>query len=154
MKESLCKALLVLTALQPATGNADEEIQADSGQTAQPATSSALDSLLFESKYAPRWQLLPAPTTTAYIVDWPNPMSNLRFQDASTLARVSRIRKLSLLTLARTGQTRLFLGVNEKGVLGVHFSALALRGDDDYVELARMPYLTPVNEQEAADEAN
>ena len=57
------------------------------------------------------------------------------------MARVSRMRKLSLLTLAQSGQSRLFLGVNEEGLVGVHFSAFSLRNDGDYLELVRLPYL-------------
>lgn len=154
MKDTLSKTLLVLVALLPVTGNADEDGQSDSGPATPAAGTHTLDALLTDSKYAPRWQLLQPPVATAYFENWSNPMSDIRFQDASTMARVTRMRKLSLLTLARTGQGRLFLGVNEKGVLGVHFSALALRGNDDYVELARMPYLTSAAEDESEGDAN
>jgi hypothetical protein len=48
---------------------------------------------------------------------------------------------LSLLTLAEIGQTRLFLGVNDEGLLGLHFNALPRDGDERYLEVIRMPYL-------------
>ena len=70
---------------------------------------------------------------------------------ASALARVSRLRSLSLLTLAKIGQTRLFLGVNEEGLVGLHFIAFLRDGDERYLELVRMPYLKenePDNEVE------
>lgn len=154
MKDTLYKALLVFVALVPATTNADEDRPSDSAPAALAASHQALDTLLDDAKYAPRWQLLQPVEPTGFVDNWSNPMSSIRFQDASTMARVTRMRKLSLLTLARTGQARLFLGVNEKGVLGVHFSALALRGNDDYVELARMPYLPSASAEESQDEAN
>ena len=154
LKGTLSIALLVLVALLPVASKADEEIQSESETAAPDATTPTFDSLRTDSKYAPRWRLLQRPLTTAYSENWSNPMSDIHFLDSSTMARVTRMRKLSLLTLARAGQGRLFLGVSEKGVLGVHFSAIALRGNDDYVELARMPYLTPAEEEEAEGNFN
>lgn len=64
----------------------------------------------------------------------------LHFQDSSTFGRASKLRSLSLLTLAQFRKSRLFLGVNNRGVLGLHFNE-AKRGDDRSLEVARMPYL-------------
>lgn len=64
----------------------------------------------------------------------------LDFQDSSAVGRASRLRSLSLLTLAQFKKSRLFLGVNHRGVLGLHFNA-AKQGDDRSLEIARMPYL-------------
>jgi hypothetical protein len=65
------------------------------------------------------------------------------------LARVSKLRNLSLLTLAEIGQTRLFLGVNDEGLVGLHFNALPRDSDGRYLEVVRMPYL---KENEPDDE--
>jgi hypothetical protein len=63
------------------------------------------------------------------------------FQDNSALGRVSKLRNLSLLTLAESRRTRLFLGVNDDGLVGLHFVALPKYGDERYLSLIRMPYL-------------
>lgn len=144
MNKARCIALLIIATLVPIAGLADEAKPAKTGSETLPTPTVAFDSLLAEPRYASRWQLLPPTVTTVYIEDWSQPIADLRFQDASTMARVSRMRKLSLLTLAQSGQTRLFLGVNEDGVVGVHFSAFPVRGDDDYLELVRMPYLARI----------
>lgn len=67
-------------------------------------------------------------------------LDKLHFQDSSTVGRASKLRSLSLLTLAQFKKSRLFLGVNSRGVLGLHFNA-AKHGDDRSLEVARMPYL-------------
>ena len=65
----------------------------------------------------------------------------LDFRDDSALARLGRIRNLSLLTLSETKRTRVFLGVNGDGLVGLHFVAIADNGADRYLSLARLPYL-------------
>lgn len=154
MKDTLSITLLALVVLVPVSGIADEERPPESGPGDLAENTQNVDTLLADSKYAQRWQLLQPPVTAAIGENGPTSMSDIRFQDASAMARVTRMRKLSLLTLARTDQARLFLGVNEKGVLGVHFSAIALQGNDDYMELARMPYLNSTKVDASEDEVN
>lgn len=62
-------------------------------------------------------------------------------RDDSVLARLGEIRNLSLLTLSATRRTRIFLGVNADGLVGLHFVAFADDGDEQYLSLARLPYL-------------
>jgi len=144
MNKVRCIALLIVAALPLTAICADEAEPDDAGGDALPTTDVSFETLLAEPKYASRWHLLPLSDSTAYAENGLAPIDDLHFQDASTMARVSRMRKLSLLTLAQSGQARLFLGVNEDGVVGVHFSAFTLHGDDDYLELGRMPYLTSI----------
>ena len=68
-------------------------------------------------------------------------ISNLEFQDSGILGRASRLRSLSFLTLAEVGRSRLFLGVNKEGLVGLHFRAFSSNSSGRYLELARMPYL-------------
>ncbi len=67
---------------------------------------------------------------------------DINFEDNSAIGRLSRIRNLSFLTIAKQRKSRLFLGVNEDGLVGLHLTAtsdgLAI---DQTVELSRLPYL-------------
>jgi len=69
---------------------------------------------------------------------WGQKRPVFRFRDDSALERISRLRNLSFLTLAKTRRTRLFLGVNEDGLVGLHFNTLARYGDDRVLELASL----------------
>ncbi len=145
-------ALMIIGILLPASGFADDTQSSGTDGEPLPAANLSIDTLLAESGYASRWQLANPVEPLAYSNDWPRPIaniSNIDFQDGSTLARMSKLRSLSLLTLAETRQTRLFLGVNEDGLVGLHFSAFARHSDERYLEMARMPYL---KDQEADSE--
>ena len=66
---------------------------------------------------------LVAPSESLYTADWQLEIDDLEFQDNSPLGRISRMRELSLLTLAETQNSRFFLGVNSEGTFGLHFNA-------------------------------
>lgn len=76
-----------------------------------------------------------------YAKDWRRSLADVEFQDNSALGRVSKLRNLSLLTLAESQRTRLFLGINDDGLVGLHFIALPGYGGRRFMSLARMPYL-------------
>jgi hypothetical protein len=80
------------------------------------------------------------PLTVAFADSTEATLDKLEFQDSSTMGRVRNIRSLSLLTLAEFKTSRLYLGVNKRGLLGLHFNA-AIRSGDRCLEVARMPYL-------------
>ena len=82
--------------------------------------------------------------------DWPENIAELDFQDASIFDRMSDVRNLSLLTLAEFGQRRLFLGVNNNGMIGLHFGTFAGGRDRQYLEVVRLSYL---DEYESDDES-
>jgi len=64
-----------------------------------------------------------------------------KFQDMSALGRIRKLRSLSLLTLTETDRSRLFLGMNHRGLFGLHFGYATRRSGDRLLEVARMPYL-------------
>ena len=68
-------------------------------------------------------------------------LADIRFEDSSTLTRLSKLRNVSILTLGQFGRSRIFVGVNRDGLVGLHFGAYSRRATDRYLELARMPYL-------------
>ena len=69
---------------------------------------------------------------------WGQTRPVFKFREESALDRIGKLRNLSFLTLAKTRRTRLFLGVNEDGIVGLHFNALARNNDDRVLELARL----------------
>ena len=58
------------------------------------------------------------------------------FYDNSPYAQVSRIRNIPLLTLADSGKSRWFVGINSDGIFGLHYRARAAhRRDTDPIRL-------------------
>ncbi len=134
-------AQLIIGMLLSAAGFADDAKSSNTDGEPLPVVTLSVEKLLAEPEYASRWQLLHRVEAMAYADDWPRPIADFDFQDASALARVSKLRSLSLLTLAEIGQTRLFLGVDDDGFVGLHFCTLPRYGDERYLEVVRMPYL-------------
>ena len=91
--------------------------------------------------YAPRWRLSHPVETMDYANDWSQPTVNVDFRDSGALARFSKLRSFSLLTFAEFGRTRLFLGVDDNGIVGLHLRPFHRVGDERYLEVVRMPYL-------------
>ncbi len=82
------------------------------------------------------------PTLTAGVRhDWQEAGPQLEFQDSSTLGKIRKIRGFSLLTLAETKRSKLFFGMNKRGLFGLHFSSHQPASADRVLEVARMPYL-------------
>lgn len=127
--------------LLSSAGFADDAKVSNTDAEPLPVATLSVESLLEEFGYGPRWQLSHPVEAMAYSDDWLPPIADFRFQDGSALARVSKLRGLSLLTLAEIGQTRVFLGVNDDGLVGLHFNAFSDNGDEHYLEVVRMPYL-------------
>ncbi len=127
--------------LLSATAFADEAELPNRDTDQQPVEAVTVESLLEQSVFAPRWQPFDPAEAASYAITWRQPIADVDFQDNSALGRISKLRNLSLLTLAETGETRLFLGVNDDGLVGLHFIAIPRRDNDRYTSLARMPYL-------------
>jgi hypothetical protein len=134
-------ALLTIGLLWSAAGFADDVQSSKTDGELLPVVTLSVETMLAESEYPSRWRPVDPTEATAYSDDWLRPIADFDFQDAGVLSRVSKLRGLSLLTLAEFGQTRMFLGVNEEGLLGLHFDAFPHNGGDRYLEVVRMPYL-------------
>lgn len=63
------------------------------------------------------------------------------FDDKSALERLTKLRSLSLVTFAETNNTRLFLGINDDGLVGLHFNAFPRHGKDRHLSLWSLPYV-------------
>ena len=91
-----------------------------------------------------RWQPLYDADSFRYPDIASQAVVNLDFENGGPFARVRKIRALSLLTLAEVKGARLFFGVNNKGLVGIHVRAVKPYGDDSCLEIARMPYLADI----------
>lgn len=133
--------LLGIGMLLPVAVLADDDA-VNGGNELLPVSKLSLETILADADHAARWPQLHTIDTTVSPDSWPGQLNGFEFRDSSTLSRVSKLRNLSLLTLAETGQSRLFIGVNDDGLLGLHFRAFTHRGDERYMEVVRMPYLS------------
>lgn len=133
MHKAKWMAFLPMGLLLSATAFADD--------TFSPIATPSLETLLTGSPYGPRWQLVHPVQTTALSVEWQQRYENFDFQDNSALGRISGLSDLSFLTLAESRRSRLFLGVNNRGLVGLHFVGLADRRGKREVTVFRMPYL-------------
>jgi hypothetical protein len=134
-------ALLTIGLLWSAAGFAENVQSSETDGELLPVVTLSVDTMLAVSEYPSRWRPFHPAEATAYSEDWLPPIADFDFQDAGALSRVSKLRGLSLLTLAEFGQARLFLGVNEEGLVGLHFDVLPHYGGKRYLEVVRMPYL-------------
>ncbi len=79
------------------------------------------------------------PLALGYTLDTAEIDLDLDFEDnSSLLGRLKRVRSLSLLTISSHRKSRLFLGVNEDGLLGLHLTASQAVSNDRTVELASL----------------
>jgi hypothetical protein len=141
---------VTIVMLLPAAGCAADEIVADTVAASWRGLTPAAAAMHAPSPTLSGLQSFHAVGAMTGPGDWPRPIANFDFREGSALARVSKLRSLSLLTLAEIGRTRLFLGVNDEGLVGLHFKVLARAGDERYLEVVRMPYLKENNSGPAA----
>ena len=134
-------ALLTIGLLWSAGGFSENVQSSKTDGELLPVVTLSVDTMLAESEYPSRWRPFHPAEATASSDDWLRPIADFDFQDAGFLSRVSKLRGVSLLTLAEFGQTRLFLGVNEEGLVGLHFDMFPHYGGKRYLEVVRMPYL-------------
>jgi hypothetical protein len=127
---------------------ADDATPSDTNSATAKSRPDAHDRSTFGSKPAPQPYLdRPSP----YPAPLMRPNMDLEFQDSSALGHFSKFRTLSFVTLAESGPTKLFLGVNDDGLVGLHFAFFSKRGADRTLELARMPYLKRKNPEREAE---
>ncbi len=151
MQNASWMVLLVFGSLLPTAAFADEVSTSDADAPRLSATAYAPQTLPLDSVYWSRWQLPHPLETMAYADESSAPIESFVFQDPGAFVRVSKVRELSVLTLAEVGSTRLFLGVSDQGLLGIHLGALPRLGDERCLELVRMPYLRSLRHGDTAE---
>ncbi len=132
---------MTIGTLLPVAVFAGDESHSSTDSDAPPVVTLSVDPLHTVSLYPSRWQLHHSVGEVAYTGDWSQPIADFDFEDASALGRVSKLQSLSLLTLAEVGRTRVFLGVDDKGLVGLHFNVFVRDLAESSLEMARMPYL-------------
>lgn len=132
---------LLASTLLSATCLADDAKSPTKDSAALPEVTFSVQAMYEQRAYASRWRLSHPVETMAYAKDWSEPTVNVDFQDTGPLSRVSKLRSFSLLTFAEIGRARLFLGVDDNGIVGLHMRAFHRVGDERYFEVVRMPYL-------------
>ena len=125
-KRIACILSLALTSTLALAEEQQQEEQVDETETRALVTHEEevanLDELLDNLGYAIDWQsaMIDADAYPDYTF---RPLPGVTMQDDSTIARLSRMKSLSLLTLMEGEGSRLFVGVNEEGCLGLHLRA-------------------------------
>lgn len=132
---------LVFSVLIPAVILADDARTPVAGTYSLPPLTDSSQAYWLDAGLASSWRLTPTLEFPHYSSEATDPIADLEFRDPGAFARVSKVRELSLMTLAEVGKTRLFFGINDAGLFGFHLGARPRFGDERCVELARMPYL-------------
>lgn len=150
-----CRFVLVVVSMLLSTAVvADDERTSLSDRDATDLDSLASYSNWRESGDAVSWQTPLLIEPADYSAESIAALAPLDFRDPGPLTRVSKVRELSLLTLAEVGKARFFFGVNRAGLFGFHLGALPAINDDRVVELARMPYLKGTSDDDFSPPAN
>lgn len=130
-------ALLLLATTAVAEDDEALYTPASLSLTSSISTTAYLDELGHSSL----WRLLEPVDLIALAELQPHPLNELHFEDSDIVSRLSKLRGLSMLTMAEVGEARLFLGVNDEGLVGLHFNTGASDPGDVHIEVLRMPYL-------------
>lgn len=139
---AVLSALLLLSSAVSA-----DESEASYTAASLPITSSiSATAFLDDLGNSAEWRL-PEPVDLIALAELqPHPLHELHFEDSDLVSRLSKLRGLSMLTMAEVGPARLFLGVNDEGLVGLHFNTGADDPGDVHVEVLRMPYLKGDND--------
>lgn len=134
------KALLITCLLLPAAATADDtasSVEQDEHDSEAITHAEALRAL---TEYRSRWQLSHPVETPAYSDSWPHSSSSfdIDVENGSSIMRVAKIRSLSLVTLAGDDRSKWFLGVNEDGIVGVHFRGFTRDGAKRHLDVASL----------------
>ena len=132
------KTLLCCALLLPVTAAADDDGKMESASTdtsAAPAeTTWSLSGL--ES----RWRLSHALITPTYTDYWPrsSTLFDVDVESDNSIMRVAQIRSLSFLTISGDERSKWFLGINEDGLVGIHFRGFSRSGARRHLDVATL----------------
>jgi hypothetical protein len=125
-------SLLIIAILMSANAFADDPVQ--------PTLTPAAEAFLADLERASSPQSSDFYPPIIYADNFLRPLPNMNFEDGSLLGRVSHLRRISLLTVAEFGEAQFFFGLNDDGLLGLHFN-IDRKKRRERLEFLRMPYL-------------
>ena len=132
---ALVVTVIGMAAAPPCPADEDAPVADESTDTSPGVTT--IDELLEQTRYLDAQSV---PLAIGVAGDVPaGPAVDIAFEDNSMLGRLRRVRSLSILTLSEQRKSRLFLGVNKEGLLGLHFTASSDVQEEETVEFARLP---------------
>jgi hypothetical protein len=142
MPKTNWKAQLIIAMLLSATAHADDANSSAAGHNALPAIALFAATPANELPYVSHYHRFRLVDSMLYSDKQRRPIVQIDFRDTSFLGRMSKLRGVSLVTFAEFRRARLFLGVNNDGLVGLHFNALPVDSRSSHPEWLRMPYLT------------
>jgi len=137
MRNRSSMPVLIIGILMSGSGFADD--------LAQPQLTPAAQAFLADLEQSSRRQPPEYFQPIRYTDNFIRPLPDLEFADGGIIDRVSKLRRVSFLTFAEIGEAQVFFGVNDKGLIGLHFNAYRNHGKERQLELLRMPYLLDVD---------
>lgn len=146
---AISAAILTTLLLLSSSANADETEASYIPASLPLTTSVSASAFVDELAHSTSWRLAEPVDLIALADLQPYPLNELHFEDSDLVSRLSKLRGLSMLTMAEVGKARLFLGVNDKGLVGLHFNTGASDPADVHFEVMRMPYLDTQADPEA-----
>ncbi len=136
MRRFRWKTLLCCTLLLPLAAAADD------ADDAEPDGSDAthVETVRSLAELESRWRLSHPVVAPTYAGQWPQASTMFDFdvQSENSFMRVARIRSLSFLTLSGNERSKWFLGINEDGLVGIHFRGFTRNGARRHLDVASL----------------
>ena len=115
---------------------ADETVDAESNDNDASHAETIRSLAGFES----RWRLNHPVVAPPYNDQWPSARTpfDVDVDNGNSLMRVAQIRSLSFVTLSGDDRSKWFLGINEDGLIGVHFRGFSKTGARRHLDVASL----------------
>ena len=126
--------LLCCSLLLPLAAAADDAVDAGPDDSVHAETVRSL------AEFESRWRLTHPVVAPPYNDQWPTARAPFEFDvyAESSLVRVAQIRSLSFVTLSGDDRSKWFLGINEDGLVGIHFRGFSRNGARRHLDVASL----------------
>lgn len=132
------KTLLCCALLLPVTAAADDAGEPESASS--DASSTPDETAWSIDDFESRWRLSHALVSPAYTEYWPHSSTlfDVDVDSDDSIMRVAKIRSLSLLTISGDERSKWFLGINENGLVGIHFRGFSRSSARQHLDVATL----------------
>ncbi len=133
-----CKTLLCCALLLPVTATADDAAEPEPASSDATPTPVEIDWSIADLES--RWRLSHAVMTPAYTDPWSrsSTLFDVDVDSDNSIMRVAQIRSLSFLTISGDERSKWFLGINEDGLVGIHFRGFSRSGARRHLDVATL----------------